>query len=96
MPQLPVLSGRKVVRAFEKHGWEIARQRGSHIIMVNRAERDPFHPRPQRSCQRNTSKSHPLGGPNRSGILLIKPETRQQLAQLPFEEHEIKRERSGR
>jgi predicted RNA binding protein YcfA (HicA-like mRNA interferase family) len=34
MPQLPVMSGREVVRAFEKHGWEIARQRGSHIVMV--------------------------------------------------------------
>jgi predicted RNA binding protein YcfA (HicA-like mRNA interferase family) len=34
MPQLPVMSGREVVRAFETHGWEIARQRGSHIIMV--------------------------------------------------------------
>jgi predicted RNA binding protein YcfA (HicA-like mRNA interferase family) len=34
MPQLPVMSGREVVRAFEKHGWEVARQRGSHIIMV--------------------------------------------------------------
>ena len=34
MPQLPRMSGRKVVRAFEKHGWEVARQRGSHVIMV--------------------------------------------------------------
>jgi predicted RNA binding protein YcfA (HicA-like mRNA interferase family) len=34
MPQLPVVSGREVVRVFEKHGWEVARQRGSHIIMV--------------------------------------------------------------
>lgn len=34
MPQLPVMSGREAVRAFEKHGWEVARQRGSHIIMV--------------------------------------------------------------
>ena len=34
MPGLPVLGGRKVVRAFEKSGWQIARQRGSHIIMV--------------------------------------------------------------
>jgi len=38
MPALPVLSGRKVVRAFEKLGWEIARQRGSHIIMVKEGE----------------------------------------------------------
>ena len=28
------MSGREVVRVFEKHGWEVARQRGSHIIMV--------------------------------------------------------------
>jgi len=34
MSQLPRMSGREVVRAFEKHGWEVARQRGSHIIMV--------------------------------------------------------------
>jgi predicted RNA binding protein YcfA (HicA-like mRNA interferase family) len=34
MPQLPMMSGRELVRVFEKHGWEVARQRGSHIIMV--------------------------------------------------------------
>jgi len=38
MPALPVLSGRKAVRAFEKLGWQIARQRGSHIIMVRAGE----------------------------------------------------------
>jgi len=34
MPRLPVLSGREVVRVFESLGWEVARQRASHIIMV--------------------------------------------------------------
>ena len=34
MPSLPVLSGREVVKAFEKDGWKAARQRGSHIILV--------------------------------------------------------------
>jgi predicted RNA binding protein YcfA (HicA-like mRNA interferase family) len=34
MPSLPVLSGRDVVRAFAKLEWQIARQRGSHIILV--------------------------------------------------------------
>lgn len=34
MPGLPVLSGRDVVRVFERFGWHIARQRGSHIILV--------------------------------------------------------------
>jgi predicted RNA binding protein YcfA (HicA-like mRNA interferase family) len=38
MPPLPVLSGRKAVRAFERLGWQIARQRGSHIIMVKEGE----------------------------------------------------------
>lgn len=34
MPRLPVLSGRDVVRVFERFGWHIARQRGSHVILV--------------------------------------------------------------
>jgi predicted RNA binding protein YcfA (HicA-like mRNA interferase family) len=38
MPALPVLSGRKTVRVFEKLGWQVARQRGSHIIMVKEGE----------------------------------------------------------
>jgi predicted RNA binding protein YcfA (HicA-like mRNA interferase family) len=32
------MSGREIVRAFAKHGWEIARQRGSHIILVKAGE----------------------------------------------------------
>ena len=38
MPALPVLSGRKVVRVFENLGWQMARQRGSHVIMVKDGE----------------------------------------------------------
>ncbi len=34
MPELPSLSGRAVVKAFESLGWEKQRQRGSHIILV--------------------------------------------------------------
>jgi predicted RNA binding protein YcfA (HicA-like mRNA interferase family) len=34
MPFLPSVSGRKVVRAFQALGWQVARQRGSHIILV--------------------------------------------------------------
>ncbi len=34
MPALPVLSGREVVRVFERFGWRIARQRGSHIVLI--------------------------------------------------------------
>ena len=34
MPPLPKLSGREVVRVFERLGWNIARQKGNHIILV--------------------------------------------------------------
>ena len=34
MSRLPVLSGRQAARVFERLGWEAARQRGSHIILV--------------------------------------------------------------
>ena len=34
MPPLPKLSGRSVVKAFGRAGWELARQKGSHMILV--------------------------------------------------------------
>jgi len=34
MPTLPKLSGRSVVKAFGRAGWELARQKGSHMILV--------------------------------------------------------------
>jgi len=34
MPPLPALSGREVVRVFVTLGWDVARQRGSHIILA--------------------------------------------------------------
>ncbi len=34
MPPLPVLSARQVVGAVERLGWQVARQRGSHIILT--------------------------------------------------------------
>ncbi len=34
MPTVPVLKPRQVVKAFEKLGWEVVRQRGSHIILT--------------------------------------------------------------
>jgi len=34
MPELPHLSGRQAVRAFESLGWKVVRQKGSHIILI--------------------------------------------------------------
>lgn len=34
MPKLPQFSGRDVVKILQHFGWVIARQRGSHIVLV--------------------------------------------------------------
>ena len=34
MARLPAISGRQAVVAFQRAGFEVRRQRGSHIIMV--------------------------------------------------------------
>lgn len=34
MPELPQMSGRETVKVFESLGWQIARQKGSHIILI--------------------------------------------------------------
>jgi len=35
MGRLPVVSGAEAVKDFEKAGWAVDRQRGSHVILVN-------------------------------------------------------------
>jgi predicted RNA binding protein YcfA (HicA-like mRNA interferase family) len=34
MPPVPLLRPRDVVAVFQKLGWQVARQRGSHIILT--------------------------------------------------------------
>ena len=34
MPRPPVISGQEAIRAFEKAGWTVARQRGSHTVLT--------------------------------------------------------------
>lgn len=34
MPPLPTLSGREVVEAFARDGWQMVRQRGNHMVLV--------------------------------------------------------------
>ena len=34
MAELPVVNGPEAVRAFERLGWRVSRQSGSHIVMV--------------------------------------------------------------
>ena len=34
MPVVPLLRPREAIRAFEGLGWQVVRQRGSHIVMT--------------------------------------------------------------
>lgn len=34
MAVLPTLSGREIIKTFSKDGWQMVRQRGSHMILV--------------------------------------------------------------
>ncbi len=34
MPPVPILRPKEVIYAFEKLGWNVVRQKGSHIIMT--------------------------------------------------------------
>ncbi|MCE5328490.1 MAG: type II toxin-antitoxin system HicA family toxin [Planctomycetaceae bacterium] len=34
MPKLPVVSGAEVVKRLQRAGWHIARQRGSHVVLL--------------------------------------------------------------
>jgi len=34
VPAVPILRPREVVKTFQRLGWEVARQRGSHIILT--------------------------------------------------------------
>ncbi len=34
MPQVPLLRPKDIIKVFEKLGWEVVRQRGSHIILT--------------------------------------------------------------
>jgi predicted RNA binding protein YcfA (HicA-like mRNA interferase family) len=57
MPAVPLLRPREVVTTFEKFGWEVARQRGSHIILTKRGHiatlSVPNHPQVARGTLRS-------------------------------------------
>ena len=38
MSAVPILKPREVMRVFKKLGWEVARQRGSHIILTKKTD----------------------------------------------------------
>lgn len=57
MPQVPLMSGRDVVRVFEQFGWQIARQRGSHIILIKEGARATLSVPDHKEVARGTLRS---------------------------------------
>lgn len=38
MPKLPIISGKQAIKSFEKIGYQVVRQRGSHIRMRHKSD----------------------------------------------------------
>ena len=56
MPRLPVISGREVVRVFEKFGWQVARP-GNHIILIKEGARATLSVPDHKEVARGTLRS---------------------------------------
>ena len=56
MPELPRISGNEAIKAFKKHGFYKARQKGSHVVMRkdNRGCVIPLHKNLAIGTLRNT------------------------------------------
>ena len=57
MAKLPSVSSRRVVKAFQALGWEVARQESSHIIMVKEGEMATLSIPDHRSVAKGTLRS---------------------------------------
>lgn len=57
MPTLPTLSGREVVRVFSRDGWQLARQRGSHMILVKEGHMATFSIPDHKEVAKGTPRS---------------------------------------
>ena len=57
MASLPLLSGRDVVKAFARDGWQMVRQRGSHMILVKAGHMATLSVPDHREVARGTLRS---------------------------------------
>jgi predicted RNA binding protein YcfA (HicA-like mRNA interferase family) len=57
MPPIPLLRPSEVIKTFEKFGWQVARQKGSHIILTKHGHiatlSIPNHPQVARGTLRS-------------------------------------------
>jgi predicted RNA binding protein YcfA (HicA-like mRNA interferase family) len=52
--QLPEISGKRLIKALEQHGWYVKRIRGSHHVL--RHPEIPAAPRPAHGCERDLTR----------------------------------------
>ncbi len=57
MASIPVVSGREAVKVFQSLGWEVARQRGSHIILVRDGDLETLSVPDHREVAKGTVRS---------------------------------------
>ena len=57
MAALPVISGREAVKVFEALGWETARQRGGHMILVRAGDIETLSVPDHREVAKGTLRS---------------------------------------
>ncbi len=57
MAAMPVVSGREAVRVFESLGWEMARQRDSHIVLVRDGDIETLSVPDHRGVAKGTLRS---------------------------------------
>ncbi len=67
MPKLPVLPGQEVRRVLESHGFQLVRQRGSHMVMQKSGDEStttipvPDHAELRTGTLRSMSRQSGLG-----------------------------------
>ena len=57
MSNVPVMSGRLVAAALTRDGWQLARQRGSHMILVKEGQMATLSVPDHREVARGTLRS---------------------------------------
>ena len=57
MAALPIISGRETVKVFEALGWELARQRGSHMVLVRSGDIETLSVPDHREVAKGTLRS---------------------------------------
>src|SRR5918994_5337050 len=74
MAGLPACSGKDAVRAFERLGYRIVRQKGSHVIMKHEGRSSLTVPLEARSREgRSAASSRNLDTPSRSSLRYSNP-----------------------